>query len=205
MSWLGGSVLGQGWSEVALRQSYWLEMTPPMCSSNEVGGEAYWRDPDIQRSRAVGGAVRRSSQSVTRAVTFCLGPVANAVRTCSSRFPWRCQWGLKMWDVGSVNDVKQVSRIWDAINMKSNEFISLDMVLVDEKENVICASIWKNHVKKIKPLLSEGGIYAIKNFKVSVIYGEFHPVKNEHRIFFKFMTIVKRLDGGVVKILMHGF
>ncbi|KAG5615582.1 hypothetical protein H5410_015406 [Solanum commersonii] len=57
--------------------------------------------------------------------------------------------------------------MWDAIKSKKNgELISIDMIFIDEKGNLMHGIIRKNQVNRFKDKLSEGYRFIIKNFKI---------------------------------------
>nr|XP_023914199.1 uncharacterized protein LOC112025746 [Quercus suber] len=83
----------------------------------------------------------------------------------------------------------RISRMWNAINSKNNDIISLDMILIDEQNNSIHAIIRNNIAKKFKPLLQEGKfIKEIKDTDVDiprhkfefVDYNKIHERVNKH-------------------------
>ncbi|XP_049400044.1 uncharacterized protein LOC125864171 [Solanum stenotomum] len=54
----------------------------------------------------------------------------------------------------------RLCRMWDAINPKKNdELISMDMIFIDEKGNLMHGIIRKTHVNKFKDMLSEGSVF----------------------------------------------
>ncbi|XP_062101015.1 replication factor A protein 1-like [Humulus lupulus] len=109
-------------------------------------------------------------------------------------------------DKGSLMIRVRVCRMWESINTKKNgELISLDMIFIDEKENLMHATIGKNLVTKLKHLLSEGCLYSIKNLKVVASTGEYKPLSNENKLLFLVTTSLKKLEEGIVKIPINGF
>ncbi|XP_075104274.1 replication protein A 70 kDa DNA-binding subunit D-like [Nicotiana tabacum] len=113
-------------------------------------------------------------------------------------------------DLNSIRDdwtVRvRVCRIWNSINFKRNrELMSTDMILIDEEETLIHATINKNLVNKYKNLLSEGSIYVIKNFKVSEASGLYRPVTSTYKISFFLTTALQELREGIVNIPINGF
>uniref|UniRef100_K4D122 Replication protein A 70 kDa DNA-binding subunit B/D first OB fold domain-containing protein n=1 Tax=Solanum lycopersicum TaxID=4081 RepID=K4D122_SOLLC len=55
---------------------------------------------------------------------------------------------------------------------RSNEMISLGMILIDEKGTLVHAVIWRNQVSRFRANLCEGSVIIIRNFKVSESIGE---------------------------------
>ncbi|XP_050255277.1 replication protein A 70 kDa DNA-binding subunit D-like [Quercus robur] len=86
----------------------------------------------------------------------------------------------------------RVLRMWDAINTKNNEFISLDMIFIDEEGSTIHAIVRKNQARTFRPQLLEGRVYTVKNFRVESTKGEFRPMHNDIRIWF--MTITTNME-----------
>ncbi|KAH0729426.1 hypothetical protein KY289_000614 [Solanum tuberosum] len=61
----------------------------------------------------------------------------------------------------------RVSQMWEFKNYKrSNEMISLDMILIDEKGTLVHEVIRKNQVNRFRTNLAEGSVIIIRNFKV---------------------------------------
>ncbi|XP_065629487.1 uncharacterized protein LOC136067480 [Quercus suber] len=85
----------------------------------------------------------------------------------------------------------RVLRMWDAINTKNNEFISLDMIFIDEEArlNNTCNCSEKSS-NTFRPQLLEGRVYIIKNFRVERTKSEFRPVHNDIRIWFMTITTI---------------
>ncbi|KAL4609737.1 hypothetical protein ACB092_08G003000, partial [Castanea dentata] len=83
----------------------------------------------------------------------------------------------------------RISRMWNAINSKNNDIISLDMILIDEQNNAIHPIIRNNIAKKFKPLLQEGKL----------------PVDNDFKIMFTLKTSIKEIKETDVDIPRHKF
>ncbi|WOL00369.1 replication protein A 70 kDa DNA-binding subunit D-like [Canna indica] len=98
----------------------------------------------------------------------------------------------------------RVVRMWEAINFKNNDLISLDMIFVDEKENDIHAIIRKMQLAKFRLLLTEGSVYTFKNFKVVNTTGQYCPTVNDLKIIFLINTIIK-FEDEVCNILKFKF
>lgn len=99
----------------------------------------------------------------------------------------------------------RISRMWDAVNSNNNEFISLDMILIDEQNNAIHAVIRKNVAKKFKHLLQEGHLYALSNFQVDTCNATYRPIHAEKKIIFLLTTKIKELEETEISIPSHKF
>ncbi|CAL4993475.1 unnamed protein product [Urochloa decumbens] len=87
----------------------------------------------------------------------------------------------------------RVIRLWDAINPNSKELISLDMILRDEQGTMIHGTIKKFQVNKFRPLIKEGSIYIITNFKVSMA-ADFRPIENDKMLSFLHSTKIQEIQ-----------
>ncbi|XP_075658745.1 TMV resistance protein N-like [Castanea sativa] len=85
----------------------------------------------------------------------------------------------------------RVTRLWDVYNLKNKDFMSLDMVLLDEQGNHIHARIKDAFVHQFRESLQVGNIYYIKNFGVIPYQNDYKIVTNEHMIKFYATTIVE--------------
>ncbi|AES69618.2 animal RPA1 domain protein [Medicago truncatula] len=62
----------------------------------------------------------------------------------------------------------RIARMWNTLNItKKKEMISTDMVLIDEKENCIHATIPMRFSPSLRRVLQEGKVYVISRFEVS--------------------------------------
>ncbi|XP_060169962.1 replication protein A 70 kDa DNA-binding subunit B-like isoform X2 [Lycium barbarum] len=96
--------------------------------------------------------------------------------------------------------------MWDAINPKNNgELISLDMIFIDEKGNLMHAIVRKSHVHRFKHKLIEGALFTIKNFKVVESCGGYRPVESSLKIIFFASTAIKKLSEDIGDIPINGF
>ncbi|WOL14212.1 replication protein A 70 kDa DNA-binding subunit D-like [Canna indica] len=84
--------------------------------------------------------------------------------------------------------------MWETINSKNNDLISLDMIFVDEKGNDIHAIIRKMQLAKFRLLLTEGSVYTFKNFKVVNAAGQYRLTVNDLKIIFLINTVIKFED-----------
>ncbi|KAH0645096.1 hypothetical protein KY284_032980 [Solanum tuberosum] len=100
----------------------------------------------------------------------------------------------------------RVCRIWEFKNYKrSNEMISLDMILIDEKGTLVHAVIWKNQVNRFRANLAEGSVIIIRNFKVTESMGEYRPVQFDVKITFLRITAIQKIKDDTVNIPKNGF
>uniref|UniRef100_A0A3Q7EYD7 Replication protein A 70 kDa DNA-binding subunit B/D first OB fold domain-containing protein n=1 Tax=Solanum lycopersicum TaxID=4081 RepID=A0A3Q7EYD7_SOLLC len=96
--------------------------------------------------------------------------------------------------------------MWNAINLKKNgELISMDMIFIDEKGNLMHGIIRKNQVNRFKDKLNESSVFIIKNFKVVESIGGYRPVQNSLKIIFLASTAIKNLSEDIVEIPLNGF
>ncbi|TVU16344.1 hypothetical protein EJB05_39903, partial [Eragrostis curvula] len=86
----------------------------------------------------------------------------------------------------------KVIRLWDSINNRTDELMSLDMILIDEKGDVIHATIGKNLIDTYRPQIRESAIYSFSNFRVQDSL-RYRPVSNELKIAFNYNTKVKEV------------
>ncbi|KAL0005882.1 hypothetical protein SO802_013443 [Lithocarpus litseifolius] len=101
----------------------------------------------------------------------------------------------------------RLSRMWEAVNRKNLELISLDMVLIDEQDDTIHATIQKNNVKKFQAQLREGQLYSLSNFRVDT-YKEkdsYRPISKDKKINFLRTTVIEELKEAEVTISQHKF
>ncbi|XP_069150808.1 uncharacterized protein [Solanum lycopersicum] len=100
----------------------------------------------------------------------------------------------------------RICRMWNTINLKKNgELISMDMIFIDEKGNLMHGIIRKNQVNRFKDKLNEGSVFIIKNFKVVESIGGYRPVQNSLKIIFFASTAIKNLSEDIVEIPVNGF
>ncbi|XP_074349213.1 uncharacterized protein LOC141688959 isoform X3 [Apium graveolens] len=60
----------------------------------------------------------------------------------------------------------RVGRIWEAINKKTKLLLYTNIILLDEQDNHILATVRNNQKQVYLPLLKEEGVYNISNFKL---------------------------------------
>ncbi|KAF3968342.1 hypothetical protein CMV_007749 [Castanea mollissima] len=100
----------------------------------------------------------------------------------------------------------RICRMCKAGNKRSgNNFISLDMILIDEKKNLMHAIVRKNVFQKFGAILHERGTFVISNFKVIVTKKGYRPVSNDLNIIFLLTTSVKECNEKSELIPMHAF
>ncbi|KAL0005492.1 hypothetical protein SO802_013053 [Lithocarpus litseifolius] len=88
----------------------------------------------------------------------------------------------------------RVTRMWEVLNIKTNnELMSVDLVLLDEKDNLIHASIRKSFVNHFRDI-QEGKIYRIKYFGVVENKDAYRIVNHKYMIRFYATTFVKLLE-----------
>ncbi|KAK9987794.1 hypothetical protein SO802_028033 [Lithocarpus litseifolius] len=88
----------------------------------------------------------------------------------------------------------RVTRMWEVLNIKTNnELMSVDLVLLDEKDNLIHASIRKSFVNHFRDI-QEGKIYRIKYFGVVKNKDAYRIVNHKYMIRFYATTSVKLLE-----------
>lgn len=100
----------------------------------------------------------------------------------------------------------RVARFWEVISSGSREPISTDMVLIDERGVLIHATIKNTFGHRFVGLLTEGGLYVLKNFSV-VNNKEQWRVVGDNKLMIQFYssTIVEEVQKDDGKILRHKF
>uniref|UniRef100_A0A1J3JHA3 Replication protein A 70 kDa DNA-binding subunit B n=1 Tax=Noccaea caerulescens TaxID=107243 RepID=A0A1J3JHA3_NOCCA len=90
--------------------------------------------------------------------------------------------------------VVRVLRMWEARNFKHNgTLMSLDFLLLDEKEKIIQGSIFHRRIDRFKHLLKEGNIYFLTNFEVVPTYNHYKVCENPFTIRFTDSTQIMEL------------
>ncbi|KAJ9561675.1 hypothetical protein OSB04_006835 [Centaurea solstitialis] len=98
-----------------------------------------------------------------------------------------------------------VCRLWESLNSKKNgEVISLDMVIIDDKQSLMTATIRKNLIDRFNNLLKKGVVYIIQNFKVVPNSSDFRVNDSAFKILLTLITKLKKVDDHP-SIPMHGF
>ncbi|TXG48657.1 hypothetical protein EZV62_024532 [Acer yangbiense] len=99
----------------------------------------------------------------------------------------------------------RISRKWESRNFHSNEFYSLDMLLLDEQGAHVHASIQNFLIPKFTKLVDEGKVYTIQNFKVVDNNGNCKPVSHQYKLLLLPTTTINELRGDHSSIPNHQF
>ncbi|KAK1352681.1 DUF223 domain-containing protein [Heracleum sosnowskyi] len=101
----------------------------------------------------------------------------------------------------------RICRLWDSVSTKDNTLLSMDMVLSDEKGNLMHAAVRKHLVPRFKRLLTEGLVYTLRNVKVTTNIYPYRPVASNLRLLFLATTGVEALGEAeaVACIPKYGF
>ncbi|XP_010435094.1 PREDICTED: uncharacterized protein LOC104718961 isoform X2 [Camelina sativa] len=100
----------------------------------------------------------------------------------------------------------RILRMWEARNFKLNgTLMSLDMLFLDEKENVIQGSIYHRRIAKFEDHLEEGKMYLISNFEVVPTYGYYKVTDNPFTIRFLDSTQIVQLPEDICTINVEKF
>ncbi|PHT98934.1 hypothetical protein BC332_32082 [Capsicum chinense] len=95
---------------------------------------------------------------------------------------------------------------WDVINHRKNgKLISVEMIFVDEKKNLIYGIMDTNQVNRLKGMLKEGSLFTIKNFKVVESTFAYRPIESPLTIILSASTVMNNLAEDVVDIPINGF
>ncbi|XP_038701879.1 replication protein A 70 kDa DNA-binding subunit D-like [Tripterygium wilfordii] len=89
--------------------------------------------------------------------------------------------------------VVRLTRLWESRNTKTDETISIDMILLDREGTQIHAIIWKRQAERFREKLHEGKLYKIKNFRVVVSKVNYKPVDGKYTIVFMPNTSLEEL------------
>ncbi|KAF3623076.1 hypothetical protein FXO38_30933 [Capsicum annuum] len=96
--------------------------------------------------------------------------------------------------------------MWDVINHRKNgKLISVEMIFVDEKKNLIYGIMDTNQVNRLKGMLKEGSLFTIKNFKVVESTFAYRPIESPLTIILSASTVMNNLAEDVVDIPINGF
>ncbi|PHU25799.1 hypothetical protein BC332_04131 [Capsicum chinense] len=100
----------------------------------------------------------------------------------------------------------RLCKMWDVINHKKNgKLISVEMIFIDEKKNLIYGIMDTNQVSRLKDILKEGSLFTIKNFKVVESTFAYRPIESSLTIILSASTIINNLSEDVVDIPINGF
>ncbi|WOH08102.1 hypothetical protein DCAR_0727539 [Daucus carota subsp. sativus] len=99
----------------------------------------------------------------------------------------------------------RVCRMWESISTKDGSLLSMDMILADEKENLMHAALRKHLVPRFKHRLTEGHVYELRNVKVSTNTYPYRPLASSSRLLFLATTEVRPLGEEGAAIPRYGF
>nr|XP_017245331.1 PREDICTED: replication factor A protein 1-like [Daucus carota subsp. sativus] len=99
----------------------------------------------------------------------------------------------------------RVCRKWESVNTKDGNLISLDMILIDEKENLMHASVRKHLVPRYADRVLEGRVYSLRNLKVTTNMYPYRPLASDVKLLFLATTAVQELQESDVSIGRYGF
>ncbi|KAL4615581.1 hypothetical protein ACB092_07G136500 [Castanea dentata] len=107
----------------------------------------------------------------------------------------------------SYNLIKQLSNKNENWKVRVRLSRILDMVLIDEQDDTIHATIQKNNVKKFQTQLREGRLYSLSNFQEDTYKGKdsYWPLSKEKKINFLRTTVIEELKESEVTISQHKF
>ncbi|KAL1220190.1 hypothetical protein V5N11_008210 [Cardamine amara subsp. amara] len=95
---------------------------------------------------------------------------------------------------GSRAVIVRLIQKWEARNpRRGNILMSLDLLLLDEKDNLIKASINHRLIGKFKNNLHEGSILCIKDFDVGKTYERFKLSDHKYIIYFNHSTTINEV------------
>ncbi|KAF6148068.1 hypothetical protein GIB67_024243 [Kingdonia uniflora] len=100
--------------------------------------------------------------------------------------PSRDRWTLKV----------RLNRMWITKNFTTKEIWGQDMLLIDENDEQIHASVPRDIIPQFDDILKEGDIIHLTKFNVSKSNGTYRPIDGEYKIYFKNDTIV---NGSTIK------
>ncbi|KAM3235289.1 hypothetical protein P3L10_015325 [Capsicum annuum] len=95
--------------------------------------------------------------------------------------------------------------MWNVINHRKNgKLISVEMIFIDEKKNLIYGIMDTNQVNRLKGILNEGSLFTIKNFKVVESTFAYRPIESPLTIILSASTVMNNLAEDVVDIPING-
>ncbi|GJY79826.1 replication factor A protein 1 [Tanacetum coccineum] len=80
-----------------------------------------------------------------------------------------------------------VSRVWTTYNLKNNQVIFLDIIIVDERRNSIHVRVQEKLINKYKNLMVEGRVHNIHRFMVGEYTMLYRPL--DRKIFVEFCSV----------------
>ncbi|PHU04678.1 hypothetical protein BC332_25500 [Capsicum chinense] len=100
----------------------------------------------------------------------------------------------------------RLCRMWDVINHRKNgKLISVEMIFINEKKNLIYGIMDTNQVNRLKGMLKEGSLFTIKNFKVVESTFAYRPIESSFTIILSASTVMNNLAEDLVDIPINGF
>ncbi|KAM3221767.1 hypothetical protein P3L10_021037 [Capsicum annuum] len=100
----------------------------------------------------------------------------------------------------------RLCRMWDVINHKKNDkWVSVEMIFIDEKKNLIYGIMDTNQVNRLKDMLKEGSLFTIKNFKVVESTFAYRPIESPLTIILSASTVINNLSEDIVYIPINRF
>ncbi|XP_074327637.1 uncharacterized protein LOC141665553 [Apium graveolens] len=95
-------------------------------------------------------------------------------------------------DAGKAKLLVRATRVWEATHTK--KLLNTKVVFIDEEENQIMLTIWNNQKADYFPLLKEGSVYNISDFKIVSNPKEYRVVDAELALNFYHNTRVLPIE-----------
>ncbi|KAK1369282.1 hypothetical protein POM88_035374 [Heracleum sosnowskyi] len=91
----------------------------------------------------------------------------------------------------------RLSRMWDSINARTKFIMNKNLILLDEEDEHIHATIYVNQFDQFNSKLHVGSTYMISNVKVVPAQDAYRPVPGDKALHFQRKTTIKRVtDNG---------
>ncbi|CAH2078325.1 unnamed protein product [Thlaspi arvense] len=104
------------------------------------------------------------------------------------------------------NITVRLLRSWEVRNFKLNgALMSLDLLLLDEKDTLIQASIYHRRIHRFKSLLKDGNLYFLSDFEVVPSYGHYKITDSELLIRFTDTTQLLEVPDDAIAIKEEKF